>query len=211
MPLVAILSMTRLDSEALAALPEGDRTADALRERITTAAAGTNQRETLLWIRHYRAACGPQDPAIALFEAKAALALEDRPRAVFVLEEYFAGTNEADPTYSEALALYRKAVPENQQSPAQLVDDCQPPTAPGIPDGSAATMADMTAGQARVREFVAAGDAYLACLDKTIDDEKRTAEDRNTAIAEHNRMVSAMEETASNFNAQIRIFKARQP
>jgi hypothetical protein len=67
----------------------------------------------------------------------------------------------------------------------------------------------MIAAQSRVREFVAAGETYLACLGKVADDEQRPAEDRNAAIAEHNRTVAAMELSAKQFNEQIRTFKAR--
>ncbi len=68
----------------------------------------------------------------------------------------------------------------------------------------------MVAGQAAVKEFVAVGETYLECLAKIIDDEERAQEQRNAAIAEHNRMVSSMETLANDFNAQIRAFKARQ-
>jgi hypothetical protein len=67
----------------------------------------------------------------------------------------------------------------------------------------------MVAAQRHVREFVAAGEAHLACLAKIIDDEKRAADERNTAVGEHNRTVSAMEEIAAGFNEQIRIFRTR--
>jgi hypothetical protein len=70
-------------------------------------------------------------------------------------------------------------------------------------------MEQMVAGQSQVKEFVAAGEVYLACLAKVIDNKERTADDRNAAIGEHNRMVSAMEQSASDFNAQIRAFKAK--
>ena len=68
----------------------------------------------------------------------------------------------------------------------------------------------MVTGQGQVKQFVSAGEIYLACLAKIIDSEERSAEERNAAIGEHNRMVSAMEQTASDFNAQIRAFKAKQ-
>ena len=208
-PLVAITSIARLDAEALAALPEEGRDA-ALRERIAAAVAAQDYAAALEVVVRYRAACGAPDPQVALHEAKAALELDRRPRARFVLEEYFASTGESDPTYSEALALYRAAVPENQQSAAQLVEECDPPAAPAIPDGTLASMEQMVSAQSQVRDFVAAGEVYLACLAKVIDNEERSAVDRNAAIAEHNRLVSAMEQSAADFNAQIRVFKARE-
>lgn len=207
-PLVAIKSIARLDEAALAELPADGREA-ALKQRIAAASAAGDQAEALRLVGHYRAICGVDDAEIALAEAEAALALEDRRRAVFVLEEYFATTEAAHPTYERATALYRNAVPENQQSAAQLVDDCAAPQTPSVPDGAQAAMDEMVAGQKRVREFVAAGDVYLRCLAKVIDNQERTPEDRNAAIAEHNRMVAAMEQIAATFNDQLRKFKAR--
>ena len=67
----------------------------------------------------------------------------------------------------------------------------------------------MMAGQTKMKEFVTAGQSYLRCLSKIIDDKKRPAEQRNTAVTEHNRMVDAMERSAAEFNEQIRKFKAR--
>jgi cyclophilin family peptidyl-prolyl cis-trans isomerase len=208
-PLVAIRSITRLDAAALADLPEEGREA-VLKERITAAAAAENYAEALQWITHYRAICGTADSQITVLEATAALATDNRPRAVFVLEEYFATTQQTDPTYEDALVVYRTAVPENQLSPAQLVGDCEPPAPPALPDALAASLDEMIAGQTRVRDFVAAGEVYLACVSKVIDDPERTTAERNAATGEHNRMVGALEQTAARFNAQIRVFKARE-
>ena len=207
-PLVAIQSIARIDAAALAAVPEEGRDA-ALKANVQSAAAAQDNAATLRAINVYHSACGAPDPEIAVIEAKAALGADDRRRAVFVLEDYFATTKESDASYAEALELYRNAVQENQQSAAQLADDCLPPAAPPITDGSSATMDDMLAGQGQVKQFVAAGDAYIACLAKIIDSPERSPADRNSATAEHNRMVKAMEQTAADFNAQIRIFKAR--
>jgi peptidyl-prolyl cis-trans isomerase A (cyclophilin A) len=207
-PLVAIQSATRIDSAALAAVPEDGREA-ALEARIETAAAAQDNVATLAAVSLYRAACGAADPEIAIIEAKAALGANELPRAVYVLENYFATAKEDDPTYTEALELYRSAVQENQQSAAQIADDCVPPTPPAIADGSTASRDEMVAGQGRVKQFVAAGDAYIACLAKIIDGPERSPIDRNAATAEHNRVVGAMEKAAADFNAQIRIFKGR--
>ena len=67
----------------------------------------------------------------------------------------------------------------------------------------------MVAAQRQVRAFVAAGETYLVCLAKIIDDEERAANERNAAVSEHNRMVAALEQTAAAFNERIRTFKAR--
>jgi peptidyl-prolyl cis-trans isomerase A (cyclophilin A) len=207
-PLPQILSMARLDADAVGALPEENREATLKRE-ITAAAAAGEYETALRRIDVYRAICGAQDPEIGVVEAEAALATNGRRRAVFALENYFASADPAHPTYERAVALYRAAVPENQQSASQPIDGCDEPQAPQVPDGSKATMEEMIAGQTAVREFVADGELYLACLAEVIDDEEKPTEQRNAAIAAHNRMVTAMEETAERFNGEIRRFRNR--
>lgn len=207
-PLVAVTSIARLEAAALEAVPAENRDAQ-IKQLITDAMTAENYSLALQWIEHYRAACGTADPQIALLEANAALKSDARRRAVFVLEEYFAGTQQTDPTYEDALTLYREAVPQAQGSAAQLIEECATPAAPAIPNGSTATMEVMVAGQAAVKDFVAGSETYLECLSKIIDDEARGPEQRNAAISEHNRMVAAMEKAAADFNAQIRTFKAR--
>jgi len=209
MPLVVIHSIARLDENALAALPEQGRE-DALKQKIAAAAAAGNNDDVLRWVGVYRSTCGPSEPSVAIAEARAALAQKDRRRAVFVLEEYFATVERDDPAYEDALALYRSAVPENPPSAAQPLADCAPPTAPEIPDGATSATEQMVAGQARVKAFVASGQAYIECVDRIADDKERATQERNAAIVEHNRMVGEMERLAGDFNAQIRAFKARQ-
>ncbi|HEY9183263.1 MAG TPA: hypothetical protein VIQ99_08695, partial [Gammaproteobacteria bacterium] len=169
--------------------------------KAAIAAVTDDPPEALRLIGHYRAICGADDPEISLSEARMALATGDRRHAVFALEELNAITDPAHPSRETAAALYREAL--------QVVDGCPPPVSPTLPDATTATMEEMIAGQTQVRAFVAAAETYLTCLASVIDDDKRSAEDRNTAVSEHNRTVSAMEQMAAAFNEQIRIFKAR--
>jgi cyclophilin family peptidyl-prolyl cis-trans isomerase len=199
-PLVAIKSITRLDEAALAALPLDGREA-ALKTAITAAAEAGNGADALRLIGYYRSLCAADDAEISLLEARLALAADERSRALAILEELLATTDATHPSRDAALALQREAV--------QVVAGCEPPTQPSMPDASAATLDEMLAAQQQVRQFVVAGETYLACLASVIDDEARTAEERNVAVAEHNRMVSAMEQVAAAFNEQIRLFKAR--
>jgi peptidyl-prolyl cis-trans isomerase B (cyclophilin B) len=206
-PLVAIKSIARLDREALAALPPDGREA-ALKTEITAAAAAGNGADALRLIGHYRAFCGADDPEIALTEARQALAAGDRRRALFALEELLATTDASLPAYQAATELFGQAATEGSMT-SELLAHCAPPAVPALPDAATAGMDDMVASQRQVREFVAAGEAYLACLAEVIDDEERSAGLRNAAVEEHNRMVAAMEEIAAGFNEQIRIFRAR--
>jgi cyclophilin family peptidyl-prolyl cis-trans isomerase len=206
-PLVTIESIAPVDSAGAAIADQA-----ALRAAIEAAATPADK---LAAVQRYRAACGADSPDVTIAEAQAALAVGNSRRAVFVLEDFFRDADQNAPTYEQALTLYREAVPENGQSPAQIaqpaqaVGECRAPAAPELADGGTATLDQMIAAQSRVREFVAAGETYLACLGKVADDEQRPAEDRNAAIAEHNRTVAAMELSAKQFNEQIRTFKAR--
>jgi peptidyl-prolyl cis-trans isomerase A (cyclophilin A)/peptidyl-prolyl cis-trans isomerase B (cyclophilin B) len=208
MPLVVIQSIARVDERALAAIPVQGRDA-ALKQRITDAETAGDHGAELRWIGLYRAICGPAVPALAVSEARAALAENDRRRAAFVLEDYFATTPRGEPTYDDALALYRDAVPEKQQSATQPIPGCVPPVAPDVPDGGTSSPEQMVAGQTRVKAFVAAGQTYIDCVDHVADDRERVLETRNAAIVEHNRMVSEMERLANDFNVQIRAYRAR--
>jgi hypothetical protein len=207
-PLVAIRSVARVDAAALGELPKEGAEA-VLKGRIDAAAAAGNDAETLRLIGHYHALCGTADPDIELEEVQAALAAGDLRHAAFALDEYFATTDPKDPTYDRATALYREIVPEGQRSAGQVAGECPPPDLPDLPDGTQASKDEMLQSQAKVREFVAAGDNYLKCLARISDDKQRPVEMRNAAVNEHNRMVGAMEQTAAAFNEQIRRFKAR--
>jgi hypothetical protein len=137
-----------------------------------------------------------------------ALGAGDRQRALFALDELLATSDTAHPAHEAATALYAQALAEPADVP-RVVAGCAPPGAPPLPDATAATEDEMVAAQRQVQSFVAAAETHLACLAKVIDDEKRGAEERNTAVGEHNRMVAAMEEIAAAFNERIRIFRAR--
>ena len=217
MPLVVIRSISRLDEDALAAIPETGREA-TLRERIDAATAAEDYAAARQWIGLYRAACAAPDPKIAVDEARAALAGGDQTRARFVLEEYFAATAETDPTYADAVALYRSAAPEQaaaqasdaEPSVGQAIGDCKAPPAPEIPDGSSASMEQMVSAQKGLKAYVLDGQSFIKCVDAVADDKDRATIDRNAAIGEHNRMVGELERSAAAFNDQLRAFKARK-
>lgn len=206
-PLVAIKSISRIDAAALGALPEEGREA-ALKAAIAEAAGAGNAAGALRLIGQYRSLCGADDAEIALAEARMALAADDRRRALFALEELLATTDPATPAHAAAMELYREAA-TNDRNTEDLLAKCAPPAVPALPDASAVSESEMVASQRQVREFVASGEAYLACLGRIIDDKDLSAGLRNAAVEEHNRMVAAMEQIAAGFNEQVRIFRAR--
>lgn len=199
--LVAIKSIARHDEAALAALPADGREA-FLKEGIAAAAAAGDTVEGLRLVDHYRAVCGADDAEVAMAEARFALASGNRGRAVYVLEELLATTSAAEPSYAAATTLYREA--------RRVVPECEPAVPPPLPNVATATLDEMLTAQRQVREFVSTGEGYLACLSGLIDDEERDAEERNVGVAEHNRTVTLMEETADAFNEQLRSFKQRR-
>ena len=205
-PLVAIQSIARIDALALEALPPDGREA-ALKAEIASAVEAGDAGEALRLVGQYRALCLPTDTEVGLTEARMALASGDRRRALFVLTEVLATTDASEPDYATATSLHREA--SENPSMAELLEDCAPPAVPAPPDGRVVSMDEMVASQRQVREFVAAGERYLACLAEIVDDDERSGTLRNAAVDEHNRMVAAMEEVAAAFNEQVRIFRAR--
>ena len=207
-PLVAIRSIARIDEAALAEIPAAARET-ALKTAITAAAQASNAPEALRLIGQYRSVCGAADAELSLLEARMALMAGERPHALFTLADLLATTAETDAAFAQATVLYAEASAEPDAAAPQPVAGCVPPQSPTMPDATAATLEQMVQSQSEVRAFVAAGETYLRCLTAVIDDEERSAAERNAAVGEHNRMVAAMEEIAAAFNERIRRFKAR--
>jgi hypothetical protein len=98
--------------------------------------------------------------------------------------------------------------------------DCPYPAAPtNLPDGRTATMEDMLAGQKAVKEYQKAVDAYVACIDKELDDKLAQGGDsikpqqktdlQKMEAQKHNAAVDQEQSVADRFNEQVKAFKAR--
>lgn len=208
-PLVQITSMARLDRHVLEAIPEASRTA-TLRERAVTAYEMQDYAKALEWLGHYRAACGTMDLDLLLIEAESSAAAMHTARARSALDQFFARTDEGNPDFDRALALYAKVAPGEKPDLAKRIGDCAPPSMPTVPNGREATMDEMLAGQTAVRTFMTDSEMYLDCLSLVIDKQASSDSEQKMAVEEHNRMVSVMESLAEDFNTQVRRFKARQ-
>ena len=88
---------------------------------------------------------------------------------------------------------------------------CAYPQEIKIPDGATATKEEMVAGQQAVKDFIAAIDAYEACLDEVAKalGEAITEEQRQLHTKRHNAAEDAKLELADRFNQQVRAFKAQ--
>ena len=95
--------------------------------------------------------------------------------------------------------------------------DCAYPKAPAsIPNGSAASEAEMTAAAATFKQYNSAVTAYLACLqDETAAKSASVSATQVMQIKalqskKHNSAVEELESNVAKFNAQVRAFKSRK-
>lgn len=95
--------------------------------------------------------------------------------------------------------------------------DCAYPKAPSsIPNGTAASEAEMTAAAATFKQYNSDVTAYLACLqDETAAKSAGASASQALQIKsmqskKHNSAVEELESNVAKFNAQLRAFKSRK-
>ena len=98
--------------------------------------------------------------------------------------------------------------------------DCSYPRAPAhLPDGSTATLAEMLAAQKVVKSYNEEMTAYLSCIKLERDSRVAQAGDKLTKqqkqeleaieAQKNNAAVDQLHSVADQFNAQVKIFKAK--
>lgn len=90
---------------------------------------------------------------------------------------------------------------------------CNYPTEVSVPDGKAASEAEMNAAGKAVKQYMADMEAYLTCLDAeqaALPPEQQTEETKSLTVKRHNAAVDAMEGMATRFNEQVRAYKSAQ-
>lgn len=94
----------------------------------------------------------------------------------------------------------------------EAAQKCKVPDRPDIPNGRSATEDDMLGAQTRLKNYLAAGDAYLVCLDtlKAGWGETATQEQMEIHVLLYNRMVDEMQATGDLFNQSVRAFKGKR-
>lgn len=95
---------------------------------------------------------------------------------------------------------------------------CDYPTKAEIPNGATASKEDMIAGQTAVKEYMAAMETYLACIEQDekdtvaamteITDEERASRDA-ALTKKYNAGIEEMELLAARFNEEVRAYKAK--
>ena len=218
-PLIAITSVSRLEEEPFGDATDAERPHEMLRMQIERAVAAEDHVTAFRRLRQFRNVCGPMSPSLLTTEAQVALALDDETAAVAALEEYLRVAPDSDPGFAAALDSYLELVPETavnestqimMPSVSELAAHCVPPEIPSIPDARSATMNELVEGQTAVRAFISASNDHLECLSAVIDGADLVKEERALLTSVHNRVIDTMESVASDFNDQIRLFRARE-
>lgn len=97
-------------------------------------------------------------------------------------------------------------------SAAVAQGDCVRAVAPALPDGETAELEAMIAGQTAMKAYMAVGNEYLACLDRlsAAGGTEESPEAKDARLVDYNGVVAEQEAVASEFNAAIKAYKARQ-
>jgi len=82
-----------------------------------------------------------------------------------------------------------------------------------VPDGATASLDEMVAAQGSVRDYMAAMEEYLACLNEEMEagGEEAPAEFQALMVTRHNNAVSEMETIAAAFNDQLKAYREANP
>jgi hypothetical protein len=104
-------------------------------------------------------------------------------------------------------------------APAAYADCAYPPAPTQLPDGNTATLKQMLAGMQAVKSYNEQMTAYLSCIQLERDSrvasagatltKQQKAELEAIEVQKHNAAVDQLQTVASQFNAQVKIFKAR--
>ena len=104
-------------------------------------------------------------------------------------------------------------------APAAYADCTYPPAPSNLPDGSSATLKEMLAGMQQVSAYNKAMEAYLSCIKLERDSRVAAAgatltkqqkqELEAIEVQKNNAAVDQLHAVADQFNAQVKIFKAK--
>jgi hypothetical protein len=87
---------------------------------------------------------------------------------------------------------------------------CEYPTdrVENMPNGTTATMDQMLEAQGEVRDYVAAMEAYIECVDVDIDTNRESYEEEQLRVMLQRRdaAVEQVREVAEEFNTQVRLY-----
>ena len=90
---------------------------------------------------------------------------------------------------------------------------CEYPPLVAVPSGEDATMEELLAAQAQIREYMTAMEEYLVCVNEETEAAGNNAPEVYGQImaTRHNAAVLEMETVADLFNQQVQAFRAANP
>jgi len=93
----------------------------------------------------------------------------------------------------------------------EVIETCPLPEKPSIPNGLKASEEDMLEAQQGIKNYIAKGEAVLACLDglRTSWGETPTEEQLQINELFYNKMVDEMQAVGELFNSAVRAYKGR--
>ena len=93
----------------------------------------------------------------------------------------------------------------------EVIETCPLPEKPSIPNGLKASEEDMLEAQQGIKDYIAQGDAVLACLDGLRISWGETPTEEQLQINElfYNKMVDEMQAVGELFNSAVRAYKGR--
>lgn len=108
--------------------------------------------------------------------------------------------------------LFGDDEPEPKKKTVLMVEECEIPRPPAVPDGREATEQQMRQAQNAVRVYVALGQEYIDCMNdlEALLVQDGPSEKLDQTRVKRDRMFDAMQATANRFNAQLRVFRQRE-
>jgi hypothetical protein len=104
-----------------------------------------------------------------------------------------------------------------QTTQTDLIGNCSYPDRPTIADGNTATEAEMIESQKGMKDYLAKGNEFLACIDQeeaaltanTDITPELAAENKARLTQTYNAVVDDMNAVAESFNTSLRAFKSK--
>jgi len=205
-PAVALESVSLLPRAAAFGLAD-EPGAEALVAGFDNALAGGDPSTIIAAVDALRRGCVTLDGRQHVAEAEAALALGSADRARYGLEQYLAAATTLDPLLPRAQGLYAGLPVERASNVDALLASCEAPAAPSIPNGRTAELETLRAIEGEVRRYRQAGELYLGCVTRVLDQGSLGELDTIDATARHNAVVVEMTAVVTRFNEAARAFK----
>ena len=109
------------------------------------------------------------------------------------------------------VASVQVALAQAEAASTEVIEKCPLPEKPSIPNGLKASEEEMLEAQRGIKDYIAKGEAVLACLDSLSQGWGETATEEQLQINNlfHNKMVDEMQAVGELFNSAVRAYKGR--